>query len=108
MKDFYDVWQLAQHFGFDGDSLSEAIHSTLARRRTEIMDFDELLAEIMENKQIETQWRAFIRKSQVEAPASFTDILVPIGTLLAPVLSALKQGRRKSGAWKPSGPWHGK
>ena len=55
MKDFYDVWQLAQHFGFDGDSSSEAIHSTLARRRTEIMDFDELLAEIMENKQIETQ-----------------------------------------------------
>ena len=55
MKDFYDVWQLAQHFGFDGDSLSEAIHRTLARRRTEIMDFDDLLAETMENKQIETQ-----------------------------------------------------
>lgn len=60
MKDFYDVWQLAQHFGFDGDSSSEAIHSTLARRRTEIMDFDELLAEIMENKQIETQWRGSV------------------------------------------------
>jgi len=108
MKDFYDVWQLAQHMSFDGAVLSEALRGTLERRRTEIVDFDELRAEILENPHIETQWRAFLRKSQLAAPEVFAYILVPIGTLLAPILFALKQGHHKSGTWHPAGPWHPK
>jgi hypothetical protein len=36
MKDFYDVWTLAQQFEFDGTLLSSAIRATFERRQTPI------------------------------------------------------------------------
>jgi len=68
MKDFYDVWLLSQNFGFDAEVLSSAIQGTLENRKTDVMDFDSMRAEILENQNVETQWSAFLRKSQLEAP----------------------------------------
>ena len=34
MKDFYDIWYLAQAFDFDGALLSRALAATFARRKT--------------------------------------------------------------------------
>jgi hypothetical protein len=34
MKDFYDIWLLAQSYAFDGDRLARAIAATFARRKT--------------------------------------------------------------------------
>ena len=36
MKDFYDVWLLAQEMSFDGSILSAAIAATFERRNTEL------------------------------------------------------------------------
>jgi hypothetical protein len=105
MKDFYDVWLLSQHFGFDAEVLSSAIRRTLEKRKTEVMGFDALQAEILENHDIEKQWSAFLRKSQLEAPGSFADILMQIDSFLAPILSALKHGDQITLKWSPSGPW---
>ena len=105
MKDFYDIWRLARQFSFSGDILSTAIRGTMDQRQTEIMDFDSLRAEVLENVNIEKQWQAFLRKTQLEAPTSFTDILLLIENLLGPVLSALKHGHYKKGKWLPSGSW---
>jgi len=63
MKDFYDVWLLSQHFGFDAAVLGSAIRGTLEKRKTEVMDFDSMRAEILENHDVEKQWSAFLRKS---------------------------------------------
>ena len=38
MKDFYDIWLLSRHFGFEGKTLSEAIRLTLEQRGTELPD----------------------------------------------------------------------
>jgi hypothetical protein len=35
MKDFYDVWLLAQEMSFDGSILSTAIAATFERRNTQ-------------------------------------------------------------------------
>lgn len=94
MKDFYDVWLLSQHFSFDAEVLSSAIRGTLEKRKTEVMDFDSLRSEILENHNVEKQWSAFLIKSQLEAPGSFADTLEQIGGFLAPILSALKHGNR--------------
>ena len=102
MKDFYDVWLLSQHFGFDAEVLGSAIRSTLEKRKTRVMDFDSMRAEILENHDVEKQWSAFLRKSQLEAPGSFADTLMQIGIFLTPILSALKHGDQKSLRWTPS------
>ena len=106
MKDFYDVWLLSQHFSFDAETLSAAIRGTLEKRKTEVMDFDSMRDEILENHNIEKQWSAFLRKSQLEAPFSFADTLMQIGSFLAPILARIKQGNQVSLKWKPSGSWY--
>ena len=34
MKDFFDLWMLAEQFEFDGEVLARAIRATFDRRRT--------------------------------------------------------------------------
>jgi hypothetical protein len=77
----------------------------LEKRKTEVMGFDALQAEILENRDIEKQWSAFLGKSQLEAPGSFAVILMQIDNFLAPILSVLKHGDQISLRWNPSGPW---
>jgi hypothetical protein len=36
MKDFYDLWSLAQRYDFDADQLANSIAATFERRRTEV------------------------------------------------------------------------
>ena len=105
MKDFYDIWRLSRQFSFTGDILSTAIQATLDQRQTEVMEFNSMRIEILENVNVDKQWLAFLQKAQLEAPASFNDTLILIGNLLGPVLSALKQGHHKIGKWVPPGPW---
>ena len=72
MKDFYDLWVLAQRFEFQSTALAAAIQATFDTRRTSLPvsvplalrpDFFDL-----RNKQ--TQWRAFLRKSGLKADSS--------------------------------------
>ena len=105
MKDFYDVWRMAQQFDFDGATLFEAMRRTFEARKTAATLFEELQAEILENQNIEKQWNAFVRKSQVEAPDSFTEILTLIEVFLTPLLSALKDEQTMVDRWNVPGPW---
>lgn len=105
MKDFFDVWRMAQQFDFDGATLFEAMRRTFEARGTAVIPFEELSAEILENQEVEKQWSAFVRKSQVEAPTSFAEILVQMGMFLAPLLSAFKDGRAMDDRWDAPGPW---
>jgi len=105
MKDFYDVWRMAQQFSFDGATLIEAMLRTFEARKTAAILFEELQAEILENQNIEKQWNAFVRKSQVEAPDSFTEILTLIEVFLTPLLSALKDEQTMVYRWNAPGPW---
>jgi predicted nucleotidyltransferase component of viral defense system len=109
MKDFYDIWWMAQQLDFDGATLYEAIRQTLETRGTDVIQFDELRPEILENQSLEKQWSAFVRKSRIEAPASFAEILLPIEAFLAPLLSALKNDEETTvDGWDAPGPWNTK
>ena len=59
MKDVYDVWLLSQHFDFDGEVLGLAIRGTLEKRSTEVMGFDALRAEILENQKLKNSGQLF-------------------------------------------------
>jgi hypothetical protein len=86
MKDFYDVWRLFQQFEFDDGVLREAIMQTFDNRRTEVVAFDRLKADLLGNESMGQQWHAFLAKSGLTGPATFEEVLDEIGTILGPAL----------------------
>jgi len=105
MKDFYDIWLLSRHFGFDGATLSEAIRLTLEQRGTELPD--EIVAfshEFIATKQ--TQWNAFRKKlNQDHVPAEFNDIVMKVKEFIGPIASALTSRKPPPSKWSAPGPW---
>lgn len=71
MKDYFDMWVLLRQGGLDPAVLAQAIHATCARRQTDLpmgwptgLD-DEFAADTAKL----AQWRAFLSKNRLEAPA---------------------------------------
>ncbi|MCY4238142.1 MAG: nucleotidyl transferase AbiEii/AbiGii toxin family protein [Rhodospirillaceae bacterium] len=101
MKDFYDLWTMAQTFEFEGDDLAEAMRRTFERRRTALPE--QLPVGLSDSFALErgTQWRAFLARDRLEvAPASFAQIIDDLRTFLQPVLV-----RTEIASWPPGGPW---
>ena len=89
MKDFHDIWRLSQQFEFDPDVLSEAIRQTLRNRKTKLIPFDKLKADLLENDTLEKQWSAFLAKSGVTGPESFHEVIDQIANLLGPLFDRI-------------------
>jgi len=105
MKDFYDVLRLAQQFSFQGEVLCESLTLTLNNRNTQIIDFAELTEELTNNKNLDIQWAAFLRKSDLYGPQGFSEVLSAIGVFVEPILSAIKKDTQYKGHWAPSDGW---
>ncbi|MEQ9567615.1 MAG: nucleotidyl transferase AbiEii/AbiGii toxin family protein, partial [Pseudomonadales bacterium] len=93
MKDFYDVWRLSRQQDFDGHTLCEACRKTLENRRTGAVPYDQLMKELLETKDKQAQWTAFLKKSEVAGPASFPEVLGQLDAFLSPVLSSIIESR---------------
>lgn len=65
MKDFYDVWDLARQFSFEGRTLVDAIKAIFERRRTEIPQEPPiaLTVEFAEDPDKRGQWAAFLGRA---------------------------------------------
>ena len=105
MKDFYDIWRIAQLFDFDGIELCEAISRTFGNRNTAIIEFDDLVVELLDNDNPDQQWIAFLRKSALAGPDSFSQVLAVISDFLSPVFSSIKGGNDFGRKWTAPGPW---
>jgi hypothetical protein len=105
MKDFYDIWLLSRHFGFEGKILSEAIRLTLEQRGTELPE--KIVAfshDFIATKQI--QWNAFRKKlEQIHVPDEFEDIVIKVKEFIDPISSALISRRPPPLKWSAPGPW---
>jgi hypothetical protein len=102
MKDFYDIWLLAQTFDFKGDQLSHAVKATFARRTTQLESEPvALTSDFANSAEAQKRWAAFLKKSALaDAPASFADVVLVIRAFLLPVVAATAPGR-----WPKGGPW---
>jgi predicted nucleotidyltransferase component of viral defense system len=89
MKDFYDIWRLSRQFKFDDAVLCEAIRQTFENRGTDLMPFNELQADLLENKTLDKQWTAFLSKSGVPGPESFQEVLDQIAAFLGPLFERI-------------------
>ena len=107
MKDFYDLWVMAGRFEFRGPVLAEALSATFARRKT-VLPASHPLAftpEFSVNLAKQTQWRAFLRKSGLEADASLQDVVTALDEFLMPVVEGILRKWAIPSLWRPGGPW---
>lgn len=101
MKDFYDLWMIAQTFTFDGAVLANAVQQTFDRRRTPWPEQTPSgLGEAFASER-DPQWRAFLARDRLAAaPASLIQVTEDLRAFLQPVLA-----RQQLASWSPGGPW---
>ena len=101
MKDFYDLWMIAQTFAFEGDGLAEAIRRTFERRRTPLPEQVPVGLSDSFALEREIQWRAFLARDRLEvAPASLAQVINDLRAFLEPVLARLEVA-----SWPSGGHW---
>ncbi|MGI6012491.1 MAG: nucleotidyl transferase AbiEii/AbiGii toxin family protein [Ruminococcus sp.] len=92
MKDYYDIYYLANKFDFDGKTLSEALSKTFANREhrftfeqfEQVMGFDDDVA-------MQKKWKAFVRKIDTKTD-DYSTVLKTIKIFLTkPFMAAVNE-----------------
>lgn len=106
MKDFFDVWLLANTFPFEGRMLAAAVEATFSRRQTPIevepICFSE---EFATNENKNTQWNAFVRRGRLEAVPDFPEVVRCVRVFLQSPAQALSNHEDFVLKWRPGRPW---
>jgi hypothetical protein len=108
MKDFYDLWAIAQTFRFEGVVLAEAIRATFERRATAVpVEVPiALTPAFAEDPLKQSQWQGFLRRTAiVMAPAPLDVILQKIDGFVMPPTRSIAQQAPFDRWWAPGGPW---
>jgi len=107
MKDFFDVWALANNQAFTGAELVATIRATFSQRGTAMDPSARCFTEAfpaLDGKA--AQWHAFLRRGELkECPSSFPEVWQAVMTFLRPVAEAVQLGRPFDMLWAPGGPW---
>jgi hypothetical protein len=106
MKDYFDLWILAQHTDFDGETLCQAVQATFDRRKTALTHEAPMgLADAFaQDAQKQTQWRAFLKKNRLEALA-LGDVVTALRAFMLPIINATNTDMVFSERWPAGGPW---
>ncbi|MGO7049266.1 nucleotidyl transferase AbiEii/AbiGii toxin family protein [Rhizobium johnstonii] len=102
LKDFYDLWLIAETFELERSTLAEAVRQTFARRGTGIpmerpTGLSEAYAEAWDR-----QWRAFLgRERMAAAPPALGTVVADLGRFLLPLTQPVEGEWR----WKPYEGW---
>lgn len=106
MKDFFDLWAIANTFDFVGSVLAAAIGATFARRDTPLptQPPSALTAAFAEAKQ--AQWSAFLRRTEISlGPEPFPEIQTQIISFVMPPTLSAANGTTFECRWPAGGPW---
>lgn len=107
MKDFYDLWILANRFEFKGEVLQDAIHRTFEHRLTDIPVGEPIAFSEQFAREKENQWRAFLMTSTVaDAPDQLELILSCLQEFILPIFQSTQAGQNFGKKWKVGGPWN--
>jgi hypothetical protein len=110
MKDFFDIWGLATHFHFDGQTLTDAVRATFQYRQSEIQVTPVALTDAFASRdEKQAQWAAFIRRLSLDGhPPALGDVVQLLASFLQPITVALSEHRLFDQHWPPGGPWQKK
>lgn len=108
MRDFFDLWVLAERLAFDGESLATAVRATFARRGMSLPAEVPiaLTAEFAALPGKREMWASFVRKNHLEsAPDELAHTIERIAAFLMPVVDAARGTAAWPAAWSTGGPW---
>lgn len=92
MKDYYDIYYLANKFDFDGATLTEALRKTFENRGHTFTaeQFEQVMA-FDKDEAMQKKWKAFVRKIDTKTDDYSTVLEVIKNFLIQPFLSAIKK-----------------
>ncbi len=108
MKDFYDIFTLANNSDFEGKILARSIRATFEKRGTPYLEGE---SPALEESQMTSpvslvHWRAFWRRSRIQAdPDEIRKIAQSLNAFIKPLLFAVQSGQPFEKKWNPGGPW---
>lgn len=110
LKDFFDIWLLANSFSFAGPVLARAIRETFQQRQTPLITAPRAFEETFtRNTDKQAQWVAFLQRyhlgQQAGIPRTLVGAVYLIAAFLQPVLEALVTVEAFEQHWHPGGPW---
>ena len=107
MKDYYDIYYLANKFDFDGTTLTEALKKTFENRghAFTIEQFEQVMA-FAENDAMQKKWKAFCRKIDTKTD-DFNTVLKTIKEFLIEPFIAAVENIDFTESWSASsGKWN--
>ena len=108
MKDFYELWVLANNFSFSGPIVASAIRNTFSRRKTILPSNTPVAfrAPFMQNTLKQSQWQAFVRKTGIDPIAhDLGKIIELVRSFLWPPTDAIVKSKHFEMLWPAGGPW---
>ncbi len=102
MKDYYDIYYLANKFNFNADNLKQAIVKTFNNRNS-IYDYDTInqIIELASNKEFVSRWNNFCKKLQIKN-LQFNDIILLIKNFLLPIWNYIVEDKKINKKWNSS------
>ena len=99
MKDYYDIYYLANKFDFDGATLTEALKKTFANRNHifTVEQFEQVMA-FDDDPAMQKKWKAFTRKIDTKTD-DYSTILQMIKVFLAKPFMAAIENREFRQRW---------
>lgn len=106
MKDYYDVYYLANKFDFEGRVLSEALGKTFANRERNftVEQFEQVMG-FDNDEAMWKKWKAFVRKIDTKTD-DYSAVLKKIKIFLTKPFTAAVEGKEFTGKWSANnGGW---
>lgn len=106
LKDFFDLWILAKHTEFEGDTLRQAIQATFSRRGTALPASSPLglTTTFADDDAKRTQWSGFLKKNKLQF-VELASVVQMLNIFLMPAIGAARQDMSYPQRWADGGPW---
>lgn len=106
MKDYYDIYYLANKFDFDGATLTEALKKTFENRGHSftIEQFEQVMS-FDNDEAMQKKWKAFVRKIDIKTD-DYSTVLKTIKVFLTKPFTAVVGGKEFIPKWSANnGEW---
>ena len=106
MKDYYDIYYLANKFDFDGKVLTEALRKTFANREHNFTaeQFEQVMG-FANDEAMQKKWKAFVRKIDTKTD-NYSTVLKTIKAFLTKPFTSAVGGKEFTEKWSAAnGEW---
>ena len=102
MKDYYDIYYIANKFDFDGNVLTEALKKTFANREHSfsVEQFEQVIG-FADDDAMQKKWKAFVRKIDAKTD-DYSTVLNTIKAFLAEPFAAATENTSFTAHWSAS------